>query len=113
MQELAKAIDALEFGATFRIVNGSVVETKDYAPEVFNAPNGDITIDGGWTTITGFTGQYGYNGAVMHPSEFVGTLIADHLAYLATGDDSIVFAIVTVDDIDGYEPVGWTIAYRN
>lgn len=32
-----------------------------------------------WVPETGWTGQYGYNGSVMHDSEFVGGRIADHV----------------------------------
>jgi hypothetical protein len=33
----------------------------------------------GWTLLSGFTGQYGYNGPVMHASEYVGGGLERHI----------------------------------
>src|SRR5262245_35140668 len=50
-----------------------------YAPEVYHDDVHDMLIDGilhaeslWWEALTGYTGQYGYRGPVMHASEFVG-----------------------------------------
>jgi hypothetical protein len=84
----------------------------------------DVLIDGmpdnlsEWSTLTGYTGQYGYRGAVMHPSELWQPAMLEELAGLAdTGDDAItLFAVVEVRDDDGSYPdgdaIGWAVIYR-
>lgn len=61
----------------------------------------------GWTLLSGFTGQYGYRGPVMHASETIGGGLARHI--LSTPGD---YAVATVDDIDTGEPSGWVVLYR-
>ena len=120
-EELGRKIDDLDFGTVFRIEDGSVV-TMNYitAPEVMNDPDADVSIDDPrWTCLTGMTGQYGYHGAVMHTSEYIGAEIAKTLA---ESDGDTIFAVVTVDGYpgdgtkgdEGEEPetIGWAIAYR-
>lgn len=42
----------------------------------------------GWTLLTGYTGQYGYHGAAMHDSEFIGgglaSAILEHSGFYVT-----------------------------
>lgn len=117
---LAKEIQALDFDTVFRVEEWAVVELHgggEYAPDVWHDETGDVTIDGErWKAITGMTGQYGYHGAVMHASEFVGSGIAQHLA--EDYDPGTLFAMVIVnvdseDDGEYPEPAGWAIVYRN
>jgi hypothetical protein len=61
--------------------------------------------DAGWQLLTGWTGQHGYRGVVMHPSEFVGGHLAEHI--LGKPGDYVVVTVET-DDI----PAGWAVAYR-
>ena len=60
----------------------------------------------GWTPLTGFTGQHGYNGPVMHPSEYIGGGLARHIL-----DTPGQYAVATVDDDDG-EAYGWVVMHR-
>lgn len=60
----------------------------------------------GWELLTGFTGQYGYNGPVLHPSEYIGGGLAAHI--LATPGQ---YAVATVDDDDG-QAHGWVVMHR-
>lgn len=63
-----------------------------YAPEVYHSETNDIEIQGdGWQALTGYTGQYGYDGAVMHPSEYIGGTLADDI--LATAGTYVVVAV--------------------
>lgn len=95
MDRLGEEINALEFDTVFRIEDGQVVTVDNlYAPTVMHDPTADVEIDGDWECLTGMTGQYGYNGAVMHPSEYIGRGIAQ---VLSEQDEGTVFAIVTVD----------------
>lgn len=53
-----------------------------FAPEVYHSPGHDVEVMGDrWEMLTGYTGQYGYRGAVMHSSEMLsGRMAADILA---------------------------------
>jgi len=90
----------------------------EYAPDVtlcdYETGNGDAETDrSSWALITGKTGQYSYNGAVMHPSETASDDLVIEWVREAGGD---LFAIVEVRDVDGSfpdgGPIGWAIAYR-
>lgn len=70
-----------------------------------------------WELLSGFTGQYGYNGVVLHQSEFIGGGLADHI--LSTPG---YYVAVTVEcegpendrdeNENSEEPAGWVVAYR-
>ena len=62
---------------------------------------------GGWTLLSGWTGQYGYSGVCMHPSEFIGGGLAEHI--LATPGYWVAVVIYEDDDSD---PEHWAVAYR-
>ena len=47
-----------------------------YAPELHGEEFTGFT---DWRLLSGYTGQYGYNGPVMHPSEFVGGRLAQDI----------------------------------
>lgn len=66
--------------------------------------------DAGWEPMNGYSGQYGYAGPVMHPSEFIGgRLETDILA------EPGVYVVVSVEclgpdeDSDPEEPAGWAV----
>ena len=67
----------------------------------------------GWSLLTGFTGQYGYRGATMHPSEFIGGRLEDHIR-----ENAGYYVAVTVDglgateDEDAEGPIGWAVAFK-
>lgn len=60
----------------------------------------------GWTIESGWTGQYGYRGALMHPSEFIGGCLADHI--LETPGYWVALVPSFSDDSDD----AWVLAYR-
>lgn len=81
-----------------------------FAPELFGVDDSELQAQArayGWAgLLTGYTGQYGYNGPVMHPSEYVGGgLERDSLA------DPGWYVVTAVVDDEDYEPYGWAIAY--
>lgn len=120
---LGEEINSQDFDHPFSIVDGRVADAlaEVYAPSVYHDEDSDINIDGddAWTAISGMTGQYGYNGSVMHPSEFIGASMARELAGIAEDGHGVVFAVVTVESIDGDEEdgtdeaIGWTVVYRD
>lgn len=75
----------------------------------------------GWTLLQGYTGQYGYNGPVMHPSEFIGGRLARDI--LETPGYYVALVVNAPCDYDGTtecdietgcdcEPAGWAIAFK-
>ena len=119
-RRIGRYAQATEFGGTFRVgPYGNFSRRSDqYAPEVFHSDTDDVEIAGeGWEALTGMTGQYGYNGAVMHPSECVGEGIGARLLEIAQDSGEFeTFALVVVevfptDDDPEPEPAGWAILH--
>lgn len=118
--DLAKAIQAMEFDHVFTIhPDGSITEPSGvWAPSVYHDDERDIDIDDrDWRAITGLTGQYGYHGAVMHASEYIGTGVAGVMWQMAIdAEEPVTFTLVIVNVIDDEdedaEPAGWAILYR-
>lgn len=103
--------DVMEFDhVIYSHGDGTVSEPGGmWAPEVYYDDETDIDIMGdGWTALTGWTGQYGYNGAVMHQSEFIGGALADHI--IQTRGYYVAVVVEDVDDPDAL--VGWAVLYR-
>jgi hypothetical protein len=99
--------DRMEFDHVVRVLaDGSVADEPGvWAPEVY-ADGVDVTVPAGWELLTGYSGQYGYSGPVMHPSEFIGGGMARDI--LASPG---VYVAVVVGDLDGdEEPAGWAVA---
>ena len=50
--------------------DGTVTHAPDsvYAPDLYD----DELSGDGWDLMDGYSGQYGYSGPIMHPSEFIG-----------------------------------------
>lgn len=114
----------MEFDRVIRVnadgtVNANVPNV--WAPEVYvgTDEDGQISDDDertmiselrshGWELLTGWTGQYSYNGPIMHPSEYVGGRLAEHI--LSTPGLYAVVAVETLDDNE--ESAGWAVAYR-
>jgi hypothetical protein len=70
----------------------------------------------GWDLMRGYTGQYGYRGVIMHPSEYIGGgLERDILARPG------LYVAITVemlpagdgDESESPEPAGWAVARRD
>lgn len=56
--------------------DGTISDVRGvYAPEVVE----DSALSNHWTLLEGFTGQYSYNGPVMHPSEYIGGGLEKHI----------------------------------
>ena len=80
-----------------------------WVPEVLNSATDDIYIEGeGWEALKGFSGQHAYNGAVLHPSEYMGGGLARHML-----ENPGVYAITEVREEDGTLPdsalIGWVV----
>jgi hypothetical protein len=68
--------DLVEFDVPFRIDehHGLTTDPSVHGPDTVEIDaTTDITVsDPSWEALSGFTGQYDYRGAVMHPSEYLG-----------------------------------------
>ncbi|WP_207126806.1 hypothetical protein [Actinocatenispora comari] len=58
----------------------------------------------GWEALTGWSGQHGYNGPIMHPSELVCGALAEYI--LSTPGTYVAVAVETEDQDD---PAGWLV----
>jgi hypothetical protein len=120
--EPGKLNGVMEFDHVIRVKDGSRVAEPEgiHAPELYmsTADDGQILDEHerdyreqaerqGWQLLTGWTGQHGYRGLVMHPSEYVGGNLAEHI--LGRPGD---YVAVTVETDDGQGLAGWAIAYR-
>lgn len=114
IKQLADTIQALDFDTVFRLVDGEVIEVQDeYAPNVYNDPDDDVYLeDSRWSCFTGLTGQYGYNGAVMHSSELFSANLALYLLDHDQECDDCLYSLVVVNDLEDDEPIGWAIVHR-
>lgn len=97
---------------------GQVFQTDEYAPELDGE---EIISTEDWTLLSGFTGQYYYNGPVMHESEYIGGRLEQHI--LSTPG---LYAAVLIypsweeqeavtdedEEFRNAEPYGWAVAYR-
>jgi hypothetical protein len=99
--------------------DGSITHPKGvWSPEIYHDEITDIEIHGdGWTALRGLTGQYAYNGACMHPSEYIGRGIAEVMLEMVVDNEgpmTWVWTTVEVlpDEEDEFpEPAGWAILY--
>lgn len=106
----------VQFDSPFRVnADGTVTQPLSdvYAPTVMNDDTADIEIDSDdWTALTGYTGQYGYGGAVMHPSEYLAGGMARVI--LETPGIYVVTEVIDPDDDDGdHDPIGWCLLKLN
>lgn len=119
--------DLMEFGRLIYTLNGEAVALDEGVVNIATPEEiqyVDLDADGGapdpiapdgWEYLTGFTGQYSYNGNTMHPSEFIGGRLADHILsnpgyYVAVEIDALDWSIEGTTDIHA-EPIGWGILH--
>lgn len=126
----------MEFYCPIRVLPGGVVipALELDAPELYMEVDGDgqsIHADdsdikgqaeaAGWRLLQGYTGQYSYNGPVMHPSEFIGGGMARDI--LDTPGYYVALVVEAPCNYEGdsecdietgceCEPAGWAVAFR-
>lgn len=101
--------------------DGTVTDADAYAPELYmevdadgqsiHADDSDLhgqASHAGWELLTGWTGQSGYRGPVMHASEYLGGRLAEYI--LET--PGIYTAVVVETDDDSEDAAGWAIARK-
>lgn len=115
--------DRMEFGHVIRVsIDGAITDEWDlHAPEtVYQTLDGDgQCIDDeihflpkGWTLLTGFTGQYSYNGPVMHASEFIGGDLERHILSNPGLYVAVVVDGLRTEETDDDDNIGWAVAYK-
>jgi hypothetical protein len=100
--------DAVEFDSPFRVYEGGKIgDAEDiYAPELMD---GELLGDG-WAFISGYSGQDGYSGPIMHSSEYLGGKMAQDVL-----DEPGLYCMVPAyytndeDPADGPFIEGWTL----
>lgn len=118
--------DLMEFDHVIQVHgNGTITEPRDvycYAElNVSTTGEDQFSLSAGWTLLTGFTGQHGYRGPVMHASEFIGGGLEQHI--LQTPGYYVVLVVNGYCDYEetdcsedsgcDCEPAGWAIAYKH
>jgi hypothetical protein len=100
--------------------DGSVIDRNDlYAPEINVDTDGEGSILAehesdmiedvkrqGWEMLTGWTGQYGYGGPIMHQSEYIGGRLSEHI--LSTPGIYCAVAVETYEEDSG-DAAGWAV----
>jgi hypothetical protein len=116
--------DVMQFDHPVRVdEDGTVHDRLDgvYAPELrmettsdgqilaqHEADYADQARRQGWELLTGWTRQHAYRGLVMHPSEYIGGALADHIR-----ETPGTYVAVTVEtDDDDEQAAGWAVARR-
>lgn len=123
--------DLMQFDHVIRVSeDGTITDvSRPYPPDCYTHYDQSTTLwsepildqDDGWKLLTGFTGQYGYNGAAMHQSEYIGGGLEAHIRknpgyYVSLAvypvcdcseDDACWLGHDSIDD-----QYSWVVAYR-
>jgi len=106
--------DNIDFDRPFTLVNvddeHATIEFPEdvHEPDVSLAGNSgafDISSDK-WRAVSGYSGQHGYSGPIMHVSEFLGGGMAEAIV-----QDGGTYVVVEVRDEDGTYPEGDAIGW--
>jgi hypothetical protein len=122
--------EIMEFDHIIRVnADGTITEDLDMST-MDSGSYFDLAVDedgtdifdmsAGWTLLSGFTGQYGYNGPVMHASEYVGGGLERHIR-----ETPGYYVVLIVNALETHcedcaefehaiadEPAGWAVAYK-
>jgi len=121
--------DAMDFGIIVEVhADGTFERAEDQYPyfELTSVKGDDdqwhdeFSIPEGWELLKGLTGQYGYNGPVMHSSEFIGRGLERYIL-----ETPGLYVSLVVETHCGYTeefcteesgcncaPAGWAIAHK-
>ena len=106
-EELADAL--ADYAVIYSHGDGTVSDvTGVYAPEYDTEDGTDPADPAPWEMLRGYTGQWGYDGPVMHASEHIGGALARDI--LATPGTYTVVYVSDLADLDA-GPYGWAVAH--
>ena len=121
IMEFDHIIRVNEDGTIDENLDMSVSDQGSYFDLAVDQDGNDIfEMSAGWELLKGFTGQYGYNGPVMHPSEFIGGGLERHIRenpgyYVALVVNALEDHCDYCADCESQisdEPAGWAVAYK-
>jgi hypothetical protein len=123
----------MHFDHVVRVLpDGDVVDAPNvFAPEVYvqcaDDDCGSITKEAeeemitsveaqGWELMTGYTGQYGYRGPIMHVSEYVGGGLAEDIlarpGLYVVVEPQGMYATEEQEEAQSGEAIGWVVARK-
>lgn len=104
-------ISDVEIDHPFRVGADGVVSDAGmqiHGPSVYEEGLSVMIEDPAWEAYSqGYTGQYGYNGPVMHPSEYMGGRLESDI--LADPGVYVVTTVSSLDHTDGDDVTGWIV----
>ena len=98
--------------------DGTFEDVRDVStPEVslYETESGTWELEslrGGWEFLTGFSGQHGYDGPLMHASEYIGGGLAEHIANVPGLYVAAVAYPMPLNEDEDPEPDSWVVLYR-
>lgn len=97
--DFGKIDSQVEMDSAFGIDrDGNVVKVDAWAPEVYLSQDG-LEVPGDWEAVNGYSGQYGYSGPVMHPSEVMdGSKMEEYVR-----ENPGTYALVVPANVDAYD----------
>ena len=107
----AEELDAAlsDYAVIYSHGDGTISDVSGvHAPEYDTEGGTDPADPAGWDMLRGYTGQWGYNGPVMHASEYVGGALARDIL-----DTPGTYTVVYVSDLADLDagPYGWAVAH--
>lgn len=116
--------DVMEFDHVIQVHDDGTVTVPDgiYAPELhlFLDENGQVDADADadlqdqaapFSLETGWTGQHGYSGPMMHQSEFIGGGMASYILETPGYWVTVYPSYSSADENAYHEPDSWCVAY--
>jgi hypothetical protein len=96
-----------------------ILPTRVWAPEVYLELDDDgqslsepvMSSREPWKLLSGFTGQHGYRGALMHPSEYIGGGLERYIRDTAGYFVAVVIDGLPTGEDDETELCGWGVAH--
>lgn len=107
--------ETMEFDHVIQVhADGSITDAPNnlYAPDLYD---GELQGDGWEFFTTGYSGQYGYNGPIMHNSEYIGGGLERDILAQPGYYVSVVCYWTPEDESDEAAEnaiEGWAVAYR-
>lgn len=114
--------DIMSFGHAIEVrPDGTITDSPERAAEsvyVRLDADGQIASDEidtagwkGWELLTGYSGQDGYRGPIMHTSESIGGGLEDHIR--TTPGHYVAVTVEGLSRTDGDDATcGWAVAYK-
>lgn len=113
--ENAKRAANAEFDSPFTVGRSGMVHLNQGVthptPTAMHDDEDDIVLDSDkWEVFSrGYTGQWGYNGGVMHQSEYMGGRLLDDILESPGTYVIVAVEVEPTDDDTDPAPAGWTV----